>query len=125
MPNVTCIRKAVVVLGMHRSGTSALAGTAVRLGLASPRTPLPVSNDNPSGFYESLPVVEVNHRILLAEGCAWNVCLTFEPDRLDGMLLPMGNRQLILDTLRSEFDDTASFVLKDPRLCLTLRAWLP
>ena len=117
-------RQAVVVLGMHRSGTSALAGTAVRLGLAPPRTLLPTSDDNPSGFYESFPVVHVNHTILLAAGCGWNACLTFEPDRLDGMLVP-ADRQFILDTLRREFGDTGSFVLKDPRLCLTLPAWLP
>ena len=117
-------RQAVVILGMHRSGTSALAGTAVRLGLASPRTPLPTSDDNPTGFYESFPVVQVNHKILLAAGCGWNVCLTFEPNRLDGMLRPV-DRQFILETLRREFGNAASFVLKDPRLCLTLPAWLP
>ena len=31
----------------------------------------------------------------------------------------------MLDTLRREFGDTASFVLKDPRLSLTFPAWLP
>jgi hypothetical protein len=48
----------------------------------------------------------------------------FEPDRLDEMLLA-ADRQHILRTLQCEFGDTASFVLKDPRLCLTFRAWLP
>jgi hypothetical protein len=124
MLTATRHRQSVVVLGMHRSGTSALAGTAVRLGLASPRTPVPVSSDNPSGFYEPLPVVLMNQDALMAAGCAWNVCLMFEPDRLDGMLHP-ADRQLMLHTLRREFGDTASFVLKDPRLCLTFPAWLP
>lgn len=116
-------RQALVILGMHRSGTSALAGTAARLGLASPRTPLPVADDNPSGFYESFPVVMANHDILVAAGCAWNVCLTFEPDRLVSTLRPE-DRRAIAGIVQHEFDATASFVLKDPRLCLTLPAWL-
>ena len=109
---------------MHRGGTSALAGTAVRLGLALPRTPLPASNDNPSGFFESVPVVSANHHILMAAGCFWNVCLTFDPDRLDE-ILPVADRQFILKTLLQEFGGPAPFVLKDPRLCLTLPAWRP
>ena len=117
-------RQAVVILGMHRSGTSAVAGTMVRLGLAPPLTPLPASGDNPSGFYESFPVVQLNHQMLLVAGCAWNLCLTFEPDRLDS-LLQEGDRRIIAETLRREFAGAAGFVLKDPRLCLTLPAWLP
>jgi hypothetical protein len=117
-------RQAIVVLGMHRSGTSAVAGTAVRLGLAPPRTPLPAADDNPGGFYESLPVVELNHQILRAAGCAWNLCLTLEPERVAQDLRPEF-RHAILRTLQQEFDDSSGFVLKDPRLCLTLPAWLP
>jgi hypothetical protein len=55
---------AVIILGMHRSGTSAVAGTAIRLGLAPPLTPLPQSADNPNGFYESVPVMQLNHQVL-------------------------------------------------------------
>jgi hypothetical protein len=115
---------AVIVLGMHRSGTSAVAGTAVRLGIAPPRTPLPAADDNPGGFYESLSVVQLNHQMLRAAGCAWNLCLTFEPEQRDQMLHPE-DRQIIAETLRQEFPGNSGFVLKDPRLCMTLPAWLP
>jgi hypothetical protein len=109
---------------MHRSGTSAVAGTAVRLGLAPPRTPLPAADDNPGGFYESTPVVETNYHILLAAGCSWNLCLTFEPDRILETLQPGTPRVLAL-TLPREFGISPAFVLKDPRMCLTLPAWIP
>jgi hypothetical protein len=99
---------------MHRSGTSAVAGMAVRLGLAPPRTPIPTAEDNPGGLYESEPVVLANHHILLAAGCSWNLCLTFEPDRM----LPSGVRQVMARILNSEFSDASGFVLKDPRMCL-------
>jgi hypothetical protein len=117
-------RPAVIVLGMHRSGTSAVAGTAVRLGFAAPLTPLPASSDNPNGFYESRPIVTINHRIFLAAGSAWNLCLHFEPDWIDHGLLP-ADRLAIEATLRREFPPDSGFVMKDPRLCLTLPAWLP
>jgi hypothetical protein len=106
---------------MHRSGTSAVAGVAVRLGLAGPKTELPASTDNPGGFYESLPVVKINHNILVRAGCAWNLCLGFEPGRWDG---GAAERALMAAVLAAEFPD-APFVLKDPRLCLTLPNWLP
>jgi hypothetical protein len=117
-------RTAAIVLGMHRSGTSALAGAAVRLGFAQPLTPLAPSADNPGGFYESTPVVLTNHYILEAEGCGWNTCLGFEPARA-GSRLSASDRRFMLNTLRREFGNAAAFVLKDPRLCLTLPAWLP
>jgi len=62
--------------------------------------------------------------MLPAPGCAWNACLTFEPDRLNRMLTPE-DRQHISNVLQNEFSDSASFVFKDPRPCLTIQAWLP
>ncbi|HEY4174560.1 MAG TPA: hypothetical protein VGM42_16130 [Rhodopila sp.] len=109
---------------MHRSGTSAVAGTAVRLGFSPPLTPLPLSPDNPSGFYESIPVTQLNHQLLSAVGCSWDQCLTVEPDRFAAMLQP-GDWRQFSDTVRDQFASTAGFVLKDPRLCLTLPVWLP
>jgi hypothetical protein len=35
------------------------------------------------------------------------------------------DQQFIFETFRREFGSAASFVLKDPRLCLTFPAWLP
>ncbi len=65
----------------------------------------------------------MNHKLMLSAGCAWDACLTFDPDQCAHP--PDADRRLIRDILRSEFSDPAGFVLKDPRLCLTLPAWLP
>jgi hypothetical protein len=117
-------RQGLIILGMHRSGTSALAGAAVRLGLSGPRTALPASDDNPAGFYESIRVVQVNHQVLLDCGCAWNITFGVWPDQLAKRLDPAG-RKLIFKVLHEEFGGDTSFVLKEPRLCLTLPLWLP
>jgi hypothetical protein len=114
-----------VVLGMHRSGTSAVAGTAVRLGLAGPHWALDARADNPDGFYEPFHVVDLNQQILQAADCGWNVCLPFEPEALAGSITP-ANTAMFAAALDMEFGDaTPGFVMKDPRLCVTLPAWLP
>ena len=109
---------------MHRSGTSALAGAAIRLGFARPRTTLPASEDNPDGFEDSLPIVEMNHQILLAARAAWNICLHFYPEEMLGRF-SAADRESMFAALRDEFPGNAPFVLKDPRICVTLPAWLP
>jgi hypothetical protein len=120
----TSSRLGVIVLGMHRSGTSAVAGTLVRLGFAEPRGMLPPSNDNPSGFFESTAVAVFNTALLRAAGCTWDNCLSFDPNEVSpttvGSLLPVA-----LDILRQEFADAPAFMMKDPRLCLTLPVWMP
>src|SRR5580658_1383774 len=117
-------RLAVVVMGMHRSGTSAVAGTAVRLGLAAPRTMLPASPDNPAGFYESTEVILHNQFVLHTARCTWVDCLPFDPSRFDD-----ATRSALAErsfgVLREEFAGAAAFMVKDPRLCLTLPVWLP
>jgi hypothetical protein len=109
---------------MHRSGTSAVAGTAVRLGLAPPRTlPRPTA-DNPAGTYEPTWVVALNHWLLQAAGCTWHDCLSFDASQLDGATRANASG-MARDILRDEFADAPAFVIKDPRLCLTLPVWLP
>jgi hypothetical protein len=117
-------RRAVIVLGMHRSGTSAIAGTAIRLGLAPPRTMLPPSSDNPSGFYESNLVASFNNSLLQSAGCDWANCLSFDPARFDAATRA-GVSAGTLDIVRREFGNAREFLVKDPRLCVTLPIWLP
>jgi hypothetical protein len=85
---------------------------------------LPAAEDNPGGFYEASQVVAVNHNLLLAAGSGWNFCLNFEPEIIVEALQP-SHRAIIAQILRREFGDAPGFVLKDPRLCLTLPAWMP
>ena len=65
-------RKALVVLGMHRSGTSALARVLSLRGAALPRQVLPPNAGNEKGYWEPERVVALNERILQSAGLAWN-----------------------------------------------------
>ena len=69
-------RRGVVVLGMHRSGTSAATRLVSLLGL--PLSPdddqIPVDEKNPTGYWESASLVTFNNELLAAIDCdPWTV----------------------------------------------------
>lgn len=114
----------ILVLGMHRSGTSAVAGVAHMLGATAPAHPIPVAEDNPLGFWESMAVLGVDDWILQQGNAAWYDCLTFNSNRLDeqqrGVAL-----SLIMLSMMSEYTGAPLPLIKDPRLCVMLDLWLP
>jgi hypothetical protein len=106
----------VVVLGMHRSGTSAVAGLLARLGIwPGPESDLmPAKPDNPEGFWELTDLVAVDDLILERGGEAWDVPFADPPERdLGGLLEQL---DVILARLRAQ---QGPWLIKDPRLCLT------
>jgi hypothetical protein len=114
----------LLILGMHRSGTSAVAGVAHALGATAPAHLLPPAADNPSGYWESMPLIGVNDWILTQLGAAWYDCLSF-----DAGTLPSRTRAealaLIMLGVQAEFPSDTLPLIKDPRLCLLLDLWLP
>lgn len=64
-------RLPIFVLGVHRSGTSALARTLQLHGAALPKTLMPAQADNPDGFWESRPIVQFNESLLKSAGRPW------------------------------------------------------
>jgi GT2 family glycosyltransferase len=116
---------AVLVLGMHRSGTSALTRTISLLGADLPRKLIPASNtSNPTGHWEPRDVQELNDRILDAMGSRWDDWRRLDPDSLRGERLTHAQGQA-LDILNREYGGSRLFVLKDPRICRLLPFWLP
>ena len=88
MPSAPANRRVVLVLGMHRSGTSALSHAVHLLGAGAPATLMPPGPDNPRGFWESAVVASLNDEILAAGGSGWADWQRFEPARiplLDGV----------------------------------------
>jgi hypothetical protein len=116
-------RQAIVVLGMHRSGTSALAGTLNLLGCDIPRQLMPPDENNPSGYFESLAIYRLNDAILASAGTAWDDWQAFNPDWLTSQraheFLSRATEVLI-----EEFGESRFFVVKDPRMCRLLPFWL-
>jgi len=118
------MRQTVLIMGMHRSGTSAIAGISRLLGAAAPATMMEPAFDNPAGFWESTDITSLNEGILTNAGCNWFDCLTFHPASLNQKALHHLPNQTA-STLTREFGDASLFVLKDPRFSLLLELWLP
>ncbi|MCF8719361.1 glycosyltransferase [Nitrospina gracilis] len=109
---------AVLVVGMHRSGTSALTRTLNLLGCDLPRTP---SND--PEHWESKVIMALNDAILESGGSFWHDWERFNPGWRDSPLVDVF-RARARDALLREFGDSPLFVLKDPRICRLLGFWL-
>lgn len=60
-----------VVLAMHRSGSSAVAGLMYHLGVDMGDDLMPASPDNPKGYFEDMAFVTLNQRIIASAGGAW------------------------------------------------------
>ena len=109
-------RVGVLVMGMHRSGSSAITRMLGLLGCTLPQTPMPAAFDNPRGHWESQRVADFNDEILGLAGTRWNDWLPVNPRLSETLVWP----QLVArgrDVLREEFGDAPLFVLKDPRIC--------
>jgi hypothetical protein len=117
-------RQAILVLGTHRNGTSAVAGALRLLGVVPPAHVLPPAADNPAGFWESPVVIGANDWILTSGGRPWFECLAFDSDGLDPDTRAAALTFIIL-SLRGEFGDKPLLLVKDPRICLLLDLWLP
>jgi hypothetical protein len=115
-------RQALLILGMHRSGTSAIAGVVTRLGAQEPRTLLSADRYNELGYYESLAFVEFHDRLLSAGGSCWNDWTSFNTDKLCTTSAEWSVAWRCL--LEQEFGCAPLFVVKDPRICRLLPFWL-
>jgi hypothetical protein len=63
--------RAVLVLGMHRSGTSALARGVQALGVYLGNDFLTPRPDNPTGYWEDKNICQLNERLLTILGVRW------------------------------------------------------
>jgi hypothetical protein len=109
-------RKAILVLGMHRSGTSALGGLVAAYGAATPKNLLPGSLHNPKGHWESTPLTIADDNLLTAAASSWHDWLPLDRQWLQS---PAAERfrHTIKAIVLSEFGDAPLFFIKDPRIC--------
>ena len=116
-------KTAILVAGMHRSGTSAVSRILNLLGCALPKTLSSAGPDNPSGFWESLAIKELNDSILASAGSAWDDWETLDARWYESPIAEEF-RDRARTTLADEFGDCRLFVLKDPRICRLLPFWI-
>jgi len=108
---------------MHRSGTSALAGLLVRLGVEGPRTLMPPNDFNPLGHWESEPVAAFNDRLLASAGTSWDAWTAID-DAWETSVAATELASELAALLSREFGSAPTFVVKDPRICRVVPFWL-
>lgn len=117
------MRKCLVVLGMHRSGTSAVAGMLELLGADAGTSLIAADKEvNPKGFWEHEDVVAIHEQLLVSLGMAWNDAREL-PNQW--WLSPEVEtyRAQLLDVLKRDFEDSPLWLIKDPRMCRLLPLW--
>ena len=113
----------LVVLGMHRSGTSVLTSLLRLLGLwAGGEEDFPPADDhNQEGYWEHRGVWSVDEAILRTLDASWSEVADLDLSRLDEALSARF-RERAREVVR-DLDRHGSWVVKDPRLCLLFPFW--
>ena len=110
----------LLVLGMHRSGTSAITGSLGYSGAwVGEEAELTIANvENPQGFWERRDVRELCDRLLLAAGADWWKIADFDPKAIPRATLAEQRRKF--KRIVSALNEYATWTVKEPRLCLLL-----
>jgi hypothetical protein len=109
-------RTCIIVLGCHRSGTSAVTRCLSLLGAALPRDVMGSYPSNEAGHWEPNQVAYLNEAMLLEAGSRWNDWRRFDGASLGKERLPYYKRE-IKRIIAAEYSGKSLFVLKDPRIC--------
>ena len=109
----------VLVTGMHRSGTSAVAGTLRILGVDFGRKLLGPSYDNEKGFVEDIDFLALNERILKYFGSTW-----YNPTDLDFKAVIKRFSPRLTYLLFRRFLHRDMYGIKEPRISILMPLYL-
>ncbi len=112
----------IIVLGMHRSGTSAVAGSLSILGVELGGPLMSRDGGNSRGYFEHLEIYRFHKRLLETLGVTWD-------DLRSPRLEPAGDPQFaerraeLAGLLRRHFAGAPLWAVKAPRTCWLVPLW--
>lgn len=109
-------RRCLLVLGMHRSGTSAITRVLNILGAALPKEILGAGRGNEAGHWEPTRLLALHDEMLAEAGSRWDDWRALDLSVLPPFRLVHWEAK-IERLIAEEFGDAPLFVLKDPRVC--------
>lgn len=113
----------LLVLGMHRSGTSAFARAMRVFGGELGSHLLPPAADNPKGFYEDEELQKINDDFLLTQRAHWDSLHL--PDLRTLPAATIKDYQAhVWSVLQPKLPAEGFFVFKDPRMCRLWPLWV-
>lgn len=117
------MRKVILILGMHRSGTSLMAHICQSMGgyLGEDNELMDAREDNPAGFFEHKDIVRINDEILHYCDSEW---YSLKPIKVNchssQIIKKMGELESIIWKMLMKQNIV---VIKDPRIALLLPLW--
>jgi len=116
----------IIVLGMHRSGTSAVARLLNLMGayFAPSGLAMPATEYNEKGYWERMDVFGVHEEMFHALGIGWDRIGRFDAQWLAEPEF-VAKFQPRIDRILLDLDAQRPWFVKDPRLNLFLPFWQP
>jgi hypothetical protein len=120
----TARQRAIGILGMHRSGTSAIARAVNLLGvsLGPPESLMEPRPDNPEGFWENQAVYDFHERLFGHLSHSWDSILPL-PDLCWTKDSMRSYRAELRELISREFASQPLWAWKDPRTSLVVPLW--
>ena len=115
-------RTAYLVLGMHRSGTSATAQLLALAGAELPDNVMPGDEHNAKGYFEPWKISVFNDQRLRAAGSAWDDPFNLPYTPLEPEAEADWAARAV-DLFKAEFGEAIYPLLKDPRVSVLLPMW--
>lgn len=113
----------LLIIGMHRSGTSATTGALQQLGVAlGPKLYRGHAHINAKGYFEHSDIADTNEEILLAMGSSWDDITPRPPSWLHSEITAH-HRAKLSRFVRRDFSSGQLWALKDPRIARLLPMW--
>lgn len=114
--------QAVVVLGMHRSGTSLVARALEIYGISTGSNLLTGGAENPKGFFEARDILQLNKDILSALNSRWDYLhcqeiVTLSQDKIEAF------EQRAYHIIEKDFSGTKLWGFKEPRTLRLMPFW--
>jgi len=113
---------ALIIVGMHRSGTSALTGLLQLAGIDLGKNLIPAGEDNPKGFFEHNDIWQIHHRLLRELGSDWDDTRSL-PSGWDHTDLARQAQDEIRSVVTRDFGGSRLWAVKDPRLSRIFPIW--
>lgn len=113
-------RSAYLVLGMHRSGTSAVTQLLALAGAHLPENVMAGDEHNAKGYFEPWRIAVFNDQRLRAGGGAWDDAFAFPYREIADEADWRGRAR---DLFRMEYADARFPLLKDPRVSVLMPMW--
>jgi len=116
------LSRGIVILGMHRSGTSAITRGMQTLGADLGTNLLAERFDNPTGYWEDQSIIGLQDRLLERFGMSWETARLIPEEEWESGTLDLFVREA-RRYLRDHFLPLKLWAFKDPRTLRLLPMW--